>query len=89
LAKDARALLLDEPLSGLDPAAANDLVGLIKAVAGQGVAVLMATHDIFRAHDVADQLCIMRHGKLVARVDAAALDAAATERLYLDHMRAA
>jgi ABC-2 type transport system ATP-binding protein len=89
LAKRARALVLDEPLSGLDPAAANDLVGLIKQVAAEGVAVLMATHDIFRAHDVADRLCIMRHGRLVATVEASALDAAATERLYLEHMRAA
>lgn len=88
LAKKASALLLDEPLSGLDPAAANDLVERIKTLAKNGTAVLMATHDIFRAHDVADRLCVMRAGHLVETVDAGSLSASAAESLYLDHMRA-
>ncbi|WP_375398423.1 ABC transporter ATP-binding protein [uncultured Sphingomonas sp.] len=88
LAKQAAALLLDEPLSGLDPAAANDLVERIKALARNGTAVLMATHDIFRAHDVADRLCVMRAGRLVETVDARSLSASAAEALYLAHMRA-
>lgn len=88
LARKASALLLDEPLSGLDPAAANDLVERIKTLAKNGTAVLMATHDIFRAHDVADRLCVMRAGRLVETVDARSLSASAAETLYLNHMRA-
>jgi len=46
LAKKAGALLLDEPTSGLDPKASNEFSALLKKLSGQGVAVLMATHDL-------------------------------------------
>jgi ABC-2 type transport system ATP-binding protein len=87
LAKDARALLLDEPLSGLDPQAANELCELLRLVAQRDVAVLMATHDIFRACEVATRIGIMRSGSLVEDLDARAVSPAALERIYLDHMQ--
>lgn len=86
LMKGARAILLDEPLSGLDPAAANDLVGVLRETAAGGTALLISTHDIFRAKDVADRIGIMRHGRLVDCVDPATLSAGALEHLYLTHM---
>jgi ABC-2 type transport system ATP-binding protein len=48
LAKNARALLLDEPLSGLDPVASNGLADLLRESRDRGCAILMATHDVFR-----------------------------------------
>ena len=48
-AREASALLLDEPLSGLDPAAANDFCEELFKLREGGAAVLMTTHDIFRA----------------------------------------
>lgn len=86
LMKDARAILLDEPLSGLDPAAANDLVTVFRETAAGGAALLVSTHDIFRAKDVASRIGIMRHGRLVDMVDPATLTAAELEQLYLTHM---
>ncbi len=86
LMKDARAILLDEPLSGLDPAAANDLVTVLRETAAGGAALLVSTHDIFRAKDVASRIGIMRHGRLVDMVDPATLTAAELEQLYLTHM---
>lgn len=86
LMKGARAILLDEPLSGLDPAAANDLVGVLRETAAGGTALLISTHDIFRAKDVADRIGIMRHGRLVDSVDPAQLSGLELERLYLTHM---
>ncbi len=86
LMKDARAILLDEPLSGLDPAAANDLVAVLRETAAAGVALLISTHDIFRAKEVASRIGIMRHGRLVAMVDPASLSASELEQLYLTHM---
>lgn len=87
LAKDARALLLDEPLSGLDPAAANAFCVLLEAMKAEGRAVLMATHDVFRSKEVGTRIGIMRSGRLVDMLDARALDARAIERIYLAHMR--
>lgn len=83
LAKKAKALLLDEPTSGLDPKAANEFSAILKELAGEGTAILMATHDIFRAREVATRIGIMREGKLVSVVDAAHISANELEELYL------
>lgn len=86
IAKDAMVLLLDEPLAGLDPKAANEFCSLLVQMRNQGVAVLMATHDLFRARDVANRIGIMKGGKLVDVVNAADVTAEQLETLYLEHM---
>jgi len=87
LAKQARVLLLDEPSSGLDPEAANELSALLRDVARNSVTVLMATHDLFRASEVCDRVGIMRHGRLMMETDVAALTPQALDALYLQHIR--
>lgn len=84
LAKEARLLLLDEPTSGLDAGAANDLSELIRSASARGIAVLMATHDLFRVKDVAQRLGILRAGHLIEERPVASFGAADLERLYLD-----
>lgn len=86
LMKGAEAILLDEPLSGLDPSAANDLVGVLRETAASGVALLISTHDIFRAKELATRIGIMRHGRLVDMVEPVQLSASELEQLYLTHM---
>lgn len=88
-ARGAVAMLLDEPTSGLDPAAANDFAVQIRAAGTRGIAVLMATHDLFNAKQVADRIGIMKHGRLVAEVVAADIEHPQLEALYLEHARAA
>jgi ABC-2 type transport system ATP-binding protein len=87
IAKGAEALLLDEPTSGLDPKAANDFSVLLSALATRGVAVLMATHDLFRAKESGTRVGIMKHGRLVEVLDTAALSHTDLEQIYLRHMR--
>jgi ABC-2 type transport system ATP-binding protein len=86
LMKSASGILLDEPLSGLDPSAANDLLGVLRETAETGAALLISTHDIFRARDLADRIGIMRQGRLVDMVQPSGLTGAQLEALYLDHM---
>lgn len=86
LAKQARALLLDEPTSGLDPKASNEFSELLKKLSGQGVAVLMATHDLFRAKESGTRVGIMRHGKLMTTLKTEEIGHADLERIYLEHM---
>nr|WP_298726871.1 ABC transporter ATP-binding protein [uncultured Steroidobacter sp.] len=86
LAKQANLLLLDEPTSGLDASAANDLSNVIRTASSRGIAVLMATHDLFRVKDVAHRLGILRSGQLVEERDAATLDPVALEQLYLQRL---
>lgn len=58
LVQDAGILLLDEPFTGLDSASAGRLNGLIDRLAGEGRAVLVATHDIEQARRWDRVLCL-------------------------------
>jgi ABC-2 type transport system ATP-binding protein len=83
LAKKARALFLDEPTSGLDPKAANEFSEILKELSGEGTAILMATHDIFRAKEVAHRIGIMKEGQLVSEMSTLDISANELEMLYL------
>lgn len=85
-AKNAKALLLDEPTSGLDPKASNEFSELLKRLSGGGSAILMATHDLFRAKETGTRVGIMKHGRMVAQLRTEELGHADLERLYLEHM---
>ncbi|HEX4963228.1 MAG TPA: ABC transporter ATP-binding protein [Thermoanaerobaculia bacterium] len=87
--KDAPALLLDEPMSGLDPKAAAELVQTLRDLRAQGKAILMSTHDIFRAKELADRVGIMKEGRKVFERSRAELQHEDLEELYLDYMRGA
>ncbi len=86
IAKEADALLLDEPTSGLDPQASNEFSELLERLKERGVAVLMATHDLFRAKESGTRIGIMRYGRLVAEMTTDEIGHADLERIYLDHM---
>lgn len=71
LLRDVPVLLLDEPTSGLDPRAAADFNALLAAVRARGTAVLMVTHDLLSAADVADRIGFIEDGRIVDEVAAA------------------
>lgn len=86
LAKKAKALLLDEPTSGLDPKASNEFSELLVKLSDQGVATLMATHDLFRAKETGTHIGIMKSGKLVEQLSTEDIAHSELEKLYLHHM---
>lgn len=86
LAKDTKVLLLDEPTSGLDPKASNEFGELLQKLKNKGVAVLMATHDLFRAKEVATHIGIMKNGKLRQQFVAKDISLPQLEKAYLDTM---
>ena len=86
IAKEADVLLLDEPTSGLDPKAANEFSALVERLRNRGVAVLMATHDLFRAKETGTRVGIMRYGRLVTELSTDEIGHADLERIYLEHM---
>lgn len=83
IAKKASVLLLDEPTSGLDPKASNEFSKILKELAANGTTILMATHDIFRAREVATHIGIMKEGNLVSIINATDISTTALEKLYL------
>ncbi|MEL6812434.1 MAG: ABC transporter ATP-binding protein [Bacteroidota bacterium] len=86
LAKDAKALLLDEPTSGLDPKASNEYGQLLQKLREKGVATLMATHDLFRAKEVATHIGIMKDGQLKQNFLAGDISLEKLEKAYLETM---
>ena len=86
LAKDAENMLLDEPSSGLDPKAAAELVALLKEQRNAGKAILMCTHDIFRAKELADKVGIMKQGRMVKQLTREEFLEEDLEKLYLEYM---
>ncbi|WP_432378227.1 ABC transporter ATP-binding protein [Duganella sp. P38] len=70
LARNVPALLLDEPTSGLDPQATAEFNRLLGVLRGQGVAILMVTHDLLSAADVADRIGFLDAGRLLEEVAA-------------------
>ena len=85
-AKNAKALLLDEPTSGLDPKASNTFSESIAEMSTKGVAILMATHDLFRAKESGTRIGIMRDGVLREILRCSEISHAELEQLYLYHM---
>jgi ABC-2 type transport system ATP-binding protein len=86
IARKAELLLLDEPTSGLDPKASNEFSELVCSLRDEGVAVLMATHDLFRSREIATRIGIMKRGELVAQFAAQDVSHNDLERIYLEHM---
>jgi len=84
--KDAPAILLDEPTSGLDPKAGQEFIRLLDSLRSEDKAILMSTHDIFRAKDIADTVGIMNLGKIVMQRSARELRGEDLEQLYVQYM---
>ncbi|MEQ8733281.1 MAG: ABC transporter ATP-binding protein [Rhodospirillaceae bacterium] len=87
MAKQAKALLLDEPFSGLDPKASNEFAQLLLDMRNRGTAILMATHDIFRAKQIATRIGIMRAGTMVEQIDPSTVSHTEIEEIYVRHMK--
>jgi ABC-2 type transport system ATP-binding protein len=89
LIKDPPAIIMDEPTSGLDPKSANEFLEQLRKLRERGKAILMTTHDIFRAKQIADRVGIMKQGRLVAIRERADFRHADLEEIYLTEMAAA
>lgn len=75
-------LLLDEPTSGLDPTAIDEFHHLVRGLADAGKAVLMVTHDVYGACQVADRIGLLHGGRLVDEFDAPAGGRIDTETVH-------
>ncbi|MEM1323142.1 MAG: ABC transporter ATP-binding protein [Bacteroidota bacterium] len=86
-AKKAKVYLLDEPASGLDPLASNELSALLRKLAAEGATILMASHDIFRVREVCHRIGILKKGSLVKELRSEEVSANELENLYLEYMK--
>jgi Cu-processing system ATP-binding protein len=61
-----RALLLDEPTTGLDPEVRQGLYGMLEELAGGGTTVLLSSHALEELEDRVERVVILDHGQVVA-----------------------
>jgi len=61
-----RLLFLDEPTSGLDPSAIASFHGLLRELKGQGVTIVLSSHDMSEVDELCDQVAILDQGRLIA-----------------------
>lgn len=66
LAQRAHVLLLDEPFSGVDAAAETEIFQVLDVLRAEGVAVLLATHNLVQAATHYDKLIMLRDGRMRA-----------------------
>lgn len=65
LAADADVLVLDEPTSGLDPIMVREFASCVRERVAEGASVLLSSHDLAEVQDLADDVTIIREGRLV------------------------
>ncbi len=63
---DPELLVLDEPANGLDPEGIRWLRDFLRAVAGQGKTIFISSHVLAEVQQLADEVVIIHHGRLVA-----------------------
>jgi polar amino acid transport system ATP-binding protein len=73
LATRPRALLLDEITSALDPELVGEVLELVRELKEQGMTMLIATHEMNFARDVANEICFLHEGRIAERGEPSAL----------------
>lgn len=77
-----QVLLFDEPTSALDPEMVGEVLDLIKHVANKGMTMLIVTHEMAFAREVADKVFFMAEGKILEQgTPQEVFDEPKTERL--------
>jgi ABC-2 type transport system ATP-binding protein len=64
LLRAPRLLLLDEPATGLDPAGLRDMRSLIRRLAGEGITVMLSSHQLAEVEELCNRVAIIRNGRI-------------------------
>jgi ABC-2 type transport system ATP-binding protein len=83
LLRRPRLLLLDEPTTGLDPAGVRDMRMLVRRLAGEGITVLLSSHQLTEVEEVCNRVAIIRSGRVVFEGELNQLRRTATTRYLL------
>jgi polar amino acid transport system ATP-binding protein len=79
LAMNPEVMLFDEPTSALDPELVGEVLQVMKGLARTGMTMIVVTHEIGFAREVADQLIFMEEGRIIEAGDARQMIAAPRE----------
>lgn len=79
-----RVVILDEPTNDVDPVRRRLLWSQVRALADDGAAVLLVTHNVLEAERAVDRLAVLDHGKVIAEGTPADLKAGIADNLRLE-----
>ena len=79
-----RVVILDEPTNDVDPVRRRMLWGQVRALADEGAAVLLVTHNVVEAERSVDRLAILDRGRVIAQGTPASLKAEVADDLRLE-----
>jgi ABC-2 type transport system ATP-binding protein len=79
-----RVVILDEPTNDVDPVRRRHLWSQVRAVADEGAAVLLVTHNVLEAERSVDRLGILDHGRVIAEGTPASLKETLSRDLHLE-----
>jgi len=65
LAMQPKAILFDEPTSALDPELVGEVLGVMRRLADEGMTMIVVTHEMGFAREVADKVCFLHSGRIV------------------------
>jgi polar amino acid transport system ATP-binding protein len=65
LALKPQAMLFDEPTSALDPERVGEVLTVMRALASEGMTMLVVTHEMSFAREVADRVCFLYDGSIL------------------------
>jgi branched-chain amino acid transport system ATP-binding protein len=90
LATEPKLLLLDEVLAGLNPSEIRDIIPVIRALSGRGIAVVMIEHVMQAVMSLAEQVFVLAEGRIIAEGSPGSVAADPTVvEAYLGHGAAA
>ena len=82
IAAEPRLLLLDEPFNGVDGASRDAILAAVRELTAAGAALLVSTHDLAIARDLADQVCVLNGRQWAAGAPDDVLTAENLRRAY-------
>jgi polar amino acid transport system ATP-binding protein len=87
IAVKPRLLLLDEVTSALDPVLVNEVLSIVRDLKSDGMAMVLATHEMGFATQVADEVCFLKDGNIIERGPASQVISAPQEAETKDFLR--
>ena len=87
IAVKPRLLLLDEVTSALDPVLVNEVLSIVRDLKADGMAMVLATHEMGSATQVADEVCFLKDGNIIERGPASQVISAPQEAETKDFLR--
>ena len=87
LAMSPKAMLFDEPTSALDPELVGEVLSVMRSLASEGMTMIVVTHEMSFARDVADRICFLHSGRIVEEGPASQLLSSPKEQKTQDFLR--